>query len=263
MPRFSKRVRYLRLLHGLKNNRLSDRARRLLEDDDDSVEDAVDEALTSLIKTCEGKRYLFRPKKNRKGRSDHFTDDLPPAVEQNGEEVEETVEEAEKRLPWLTDNEFLQKYRMSRNAFDWVLSQIEDYFEFTSIGNKKEGGPQRPVIHQLMVFLKYVGTEGAGGSSPNQRSMFGIGQGTADLYRDRVMRAIMTLKSTYYGWPDEEERKKLSKKVKKKTGFPGVVGIADGTLFPLAFEPQTDDAPDYKGRKHIYTLTVMIVCDYD
>jgi len=57
--------------------------------------------------------------------------------------------------------------------------------------------------------------------------------------------------------------KKLSRKVKKKTGFPNVVGIADGTLFPLAFEPETEDAPDHKGRKHTCTLTVMIVCDYD
>jgi len=93
--------------------------------------------------------------------------------------------------------------------------------------------------------------------------MFGIGQGTADVYRDRVMRAILKLRPTYYNWPDKEERKKLAKKVMKKTGFPNVVGIADGTLFPLAFEPETEDAPDYKGRKHTYTLTVMIICDYD
>jgi len=39
--------------------------------------------------------------------------------------------------------------------------------------------------------------------------------------------------------------------------------LTDGTLFPLAFEPETDDAPDYKGRKHTYTLTVMIICDCD
>ena len=32
---------------------------------------------------------------------------------------------------------------------------------------------------------------------------------------------------------------------------------------PLAFELKTEDAPDFKGRKHLYTLTVMIVCDYD
>jgi len=49
----------------------------------------------------------------------------------------------------------------------------------------------------------------------------------------------------------------------KKTGFPNVVGIADGTLFPLAFELETEGTPDHKGRKHTYTLTIMIICDYD
>jgi len=116
----------------------------------------------------------------------------------------------------------------------------------------------------LMVFLKHIGTEGAGSNSRNQRQMFGIGQGTADVYRDRVMRAILKLRPTCCTWPNKEERKKLSRKVKKKTGFPNVVGIvANGTLFPLAFEPETEDAPDYKGRKHTCTLTVMIVCDCD
>jgi len=152
---------------------------------------------------------------------------------------------------------------MSRFAFDWVLDQIEDCQVFTTVGNKKKGRPQAPVIHQLMVFLKYVGTEGSGTASKNQRNMFGIGEGSSDVYRDRVMTAILKLKPIYYGWPDKDERKKLAKKVQKKTGFPNVIGIADGTLFPLAFEPQTEDAPDYKGRKHLYTLTVMIVCDYD
>ena len=255
MPRFSKRVMFLRHLNGLLNHRLKGRLRRTCEDDDDdSVENAKDAALASMIKHCEGKRYLFRPAKNRKGRADRFSDDLPPL---------ETVEQAEAALPWLTPEEFLQKYRMSRDAFNWVLGQIEDHEEFTMVGNVKEGRPQAPVVHQLMVFLKYIGTEGAGSNSRNQRQMFGIGQGTADVYRDRVMRAILKLRPTYYNWPDKDERKRLSKKVFNKTGFPNVVGIADGTLFPLAFEPETEDAPDYKGQKHTYTLTVMIVCDYD
>ena len=186
-------------------------------------------------------------------------DDLPPDVEDD----DETIEGATEQLPWLSDDEFLQKYRMSRACFDWVLAQIEDYEEFTTVGNEKDGRPQGPVIHQLMVFLRYLGTEGSGANGPNQRNMFGIGKGTADVYRDRVMRAILTLRPVYYGWPDAAERKKISKKIRKKTGVPNVVGIADGTLFPLAFEPETEDAPDYKGRKHLYTLTVMIVCDFD
>ena len=258
MPRFSKRVLFLRHLNGLLNHRLKHRLyRSSADDDDDSIEEAKDAALASIIKHCEGKRYLFRSATYRKGRADRFSDDLPPLPPL------ETVEEATAALPWLTAEEFLQKYRMSRDAFNWVLGQIEDNEEFTTVGNEKKGRPQAPVVHQLMVFLKYVGTEGAGSNSRNQRQMFGIGQGTADLFRDRVMRAILKLRPTYYNWPDKEERKKLAKKVLKKTGFPNVVGIADGTLFPLAFEPETEDAPDYKGRKHTYTLTVMIICDYD
>jgi hypothetical protein len=35
----------------------------------------------------------------------------------------------------------------------------------------------------------------------------------------------------------------------------------DGTLFPLAFRPQSKDAPDYSGRKHAYSLSALIVCD--
>ena len=215
----------------------------------------MDETLLSFIKHCEGERYLFRSKTYRKGRPDRFSDDLPPA---------ETVEDPEAKLPWLSDDEFLQKYRMSRSAFDWVLGQIEDYHEFTKAEKKSQAGrPQAPIIHQLMVFLKCIGTEGSGSASKNQRNMFGIGEGTADVYRDRVTRAILNLRRTYLNWPDKAERKKLSEKVRAKTGFPGVVGIADGTLFPLAFQPETPDYPDYKGRKHLYTLTVMIVCDCD
>jgi hypothetical protein len=46
--------------------------------------------------------------------------------------------------------------------------------------------------------------------------------------------------------------------------FPPCVGVADGTLFPLAFSPCTADAPDYSGRKFIpglipVSLTSIIV----
>ena len=164
--------------------------------------------MASIIKHCEGKHHLFRPTKNRKGQTDRFSDNLPPP---------ETVKQAADALEWLKPEDFLQKHCMSRAAFNWVLGQIEDYKEFTTVGNIKEGRPQAPVIYQLMVFLKYIGTEGAGSNSQNQRQMFGIGQGTAGVYWDRVMRVILKLCPTYYTWHDKEERKKLSRKVTNKT----------------------------------------------
>jgi len=108
------------------------------------------------------------------------------------------VEQAADALPWLTPEEFSQKCCMSREAFIWVLGQIEDHEEFMTVRNTREGHPQAPVVHQLMVFLKCIGTEGAGSNSQNQRQMLGIGQGTSDVYRDRVMRAILKLRPTCY-----------------------------------------------------------------
>jgi DDE superfamily endonuclease len=48
----------------------------------------------------------------------------------------------------------------------------------------------------------------------------------------------------------------------KKYGFPHCVGIVDGTLFPLAFEPETEDAPDCSGRKYGYSLSTVIFSDH-
>jgi len=99
MPQFSKRMLFLRHLNGLLNHRLKHRlCRSTADDDDDSIEEAKDVALASIIKHCEGKRCLFRSATCRKGRADRFSDDLPPL---------ETVEQAAAALPWLTAEEFL------------------------------------------------------------------------------------------------------------------------------------------------------------
>ena len=88
-----------------------------------------------------------------------------------------------------------------------------------------------------------------------------MGYGTAAVYRRRVTKALLHLAEEYITWPDAEERQQISKEIKSKYDFPHCVGLADGTLFPLAFEPQTEDAPDYSGRKYGYSLSTMIICD--
>lgn len=53
----------------------------------------------------------------------------------------------------------------------------------------------------------------------------------------------------------------IAGRIYEACGLPNCVGIIDGTLFPLAFRPQTEDAPDYKGRKYSYSISGIIVCD--
>jgi hypothetical protein len=72
--------------------------------------------------------------------------------------------------PWLNDEAFLQKYRMSRKSFYALLDLIKVHPVFHTARRRK----QAPVAHQLMTWLKYVGTEGSGASNANQRNTFGF-----------------------------------------------------------------------------------------
>jgi hypothetical protein len=159
--------------------------------------------------------------------------------------------------PWLTDEEFLQKYRMHRDSFKMIVSLINNHPAFQSRGRKK----QAPVEHQLMVFLYYIGVSGSGASFPRCRQVFGIGRGTCNDYRKRVVAALRSLSERVVRWPDDRERKTIAKRFMKQYDFINCIAVADGTLFPLTYEPESTDAPDYHGRKHQYSLTTMIVCD--
>ena len=75
--------------------------------------------------------------------------------------------------------------------------------------------------------------------------------------------SILALRDVYYTWPDAEERRELAKLGEIESDFPNCVGIADRTLFLLAFEPEASDAPDYSGRKYGFSITTMIICDYN
>jgi hypothetical protein len=170
------------------------------------------------------------------------------------------LDEEDDDLPWMTDAEFLRKYRVSKVSFDRLLKLIQGHDVFKM--NNKNGRAQRPVAYQLMVFLFYIGTEGSGANNAGQRSTFAISYGVAQVYRERVTSAILALSDKYLHWPDAAERHKIAYEINVLYNFPHCVAIADGTLFPLAFEPETIDAPDYSGRKYGYSLSTLIVCDH-
>jgi hypothetical protein len=202
---------------------------------------AAYESTNSRLNFAEMKRYLFPRGKYRKVNDGVFVRDL------NGEG----------ERPWFTDEEFKQKYRVSREALDHIYEKVKDHKVFKN----KRGPRQLHPKYQLMVLLDYLGTEGSGANNPRQRSYFHIGRGTAHNARKRARKAILSLGPEYYYWPDEDERKKISERYRKKFNLPNCVGVIDGTLFPLLFSPQTEDAADYHGRKYQWSLTCVVVSD--
>jgi hypothetical protein len=113
-----------------------------------------------------------------------------------------------------------------------------------------------------MTFLCFLGTEGNGMSDRKARGVFRLGKGTVTMYKDRVVKAIIAcMFEEYVTWPDEEERRVIAERIRAGFGLPNCVGVADGTLLPLAFRPATEDYADYKGRKMLYSLTMLVVND--
>jgi hypothetical protein len=163
-------------------------------------------------------------------------------------------------IPWLTEDEFRQKYRVSKHSFQELYGLIKDD-PVCSARSGKKGRKQAHPAFQLAVLLKYLGTEGSGNSNPDLRNQFRIGRGTTKLWRDRARVAVRRLRNQALTWPDDSERAVISKRIFEQYDWPNCIGIMDGTLFPLAFEPQTEDAPDYHGRKFAYSITCLIICD--
>ena len=195
MPRSSEKKRYICHLYQILRRRLLERVFRTANGDDDSVEDRKDSALTNAIRSAESRRYLFRSNKYRKAPNERFVLDLP--VEDDNENMEVDSDEETEVQPWLNDMEFLQKYRMSRQNFDKVLLRIKLHNVFKKLEGRS-GRPQTPVSHQLMVFLKMLGTEGSGANGPNQRNTFMIGKGTSVVFCRRVTEAILSLRDEFY-----------------------------------------------------------------
>ena len=84
--------------------------------------------------------------------------------------------------------------------------------------------------------------------------MFGIGRHSAELYRCHCVKVIPSLGPDEISWPDETEREEIAKHIMAKYGWLQCIAVADGTLFPLTYAPQSKDAPDYHGWKHMYSL---------
>lgn len=138
---------------------------------------------------------------------------------------------------------------MSREAFWHLHDLICDDAVFISTGKR----PQRPVKYQWGTFLCRMGSE----SAIKTAGIMSIAEGTVSLYTARVCRAIRGIRDEYLAWPGKERREFLSRTM-REWGFPGCIGIADGSYIHLAFRPR-DNGYAYWCRKKHYAVSFLSV----
>jgi hypothetical protein len=137
MPRISRRSKAITCLTCVVKWRLIGRAMREFDDDEDSLEDMKDLANTIFLSELRRQRYLHRRSKYRKSpATDRFKTDM------NVDSIANDDSSGSSEMPWLLDDEFLQKYRMTRSSFRYVLDLIKDNSIFY---NKRK--QQAPVSH--------------------------------------------------------------------------------------------------------------------
>ena len=191
MPRTSDRQKKIKLVHDALCLRLALRIKRrnrfgVLR----RRWSKVDVVLIMMLHHLETTRYStprkYRRRYNKSNGLTEFERDL-----QTGEGA------------WLTEEEFLQKYRMTRENLENLSELVKHHPTFQNTSGNKQAPPK----YQIMLLLRYLGTEGSGTSNPNLRHTFRTGRGTCSLYRSRAVVAISSLRQQYIYWPDEEERK--------------------------------------------------------
>jgi hypothetical protein len=118
------------------------------------------------------------------------------------------------------------------------------------------------IAHQMMTLLCFLGMEGNGMNDWKGWSVFRAGKGMIRWYKDQVKHAFLDcLYGSYIKWPDQAEQWAIAERIRAEFELPNCIGVTDGSLLPLAFWPSTDDYANYKGRKMICILTMLVVND--
>ncbi|KAL3689187.1 hypothetical protein R1sor_015496 [Riccia sorocarpa] len=78
-------------------------------------------------------------------------------------------------------------------------------------------------------------------------------------YTNRVMIALESAMGHEIAWSDRQERA-INSAHFAGLGFPGCIGLVDGTLVKLSQRPR-DDGETYFDRKSNYSMNVQVICD--
>jgi hypothetical protein len=152
------------------------------------------------------------------------------------------------------DARFKKSLRMARPLFFELLSAIQSHSSFVPLGTKR----QVPVRIQLAVFLMRLGSKETNLELSNR---CGLSDGVIVAILRRVSFVLCeTLKSQYVKWPDGPAKTRIKAAFLEQYGLPDVIGVLDGSHFPLLEAPRKDPET-YFTRKKRYAVHGQATCD--
>lgn len=157
----------------------------------------------------------------------------------------------EETVPLYDDSEFREHFRLSRRIVERISDQYSQsvYFSYQAGGNGKLSSSQ-----QTHIFLWYVGHQTA--SFRDVADRFNISIGMLHTIIKRYSYFLSNLSSQLITWPSNEEKLEILQHF-EENGFPGVIGVIDGTHIKI--DKPAVDPDSYLNRKHFFSIQV---CKY-
>ena len=149
-------------------------------------------------------------------------------------------------LPSYEDIKFKKVLRMLSENFKSLVNLIKNHSIFQNNSPKQ----QAPVELQLAVFLRRLGSRN---DIFSICSNYGIAEGTVILFCKRVMKAIISYKTSYIKWPTGQARKFVHEEFKAIEGIEDIIRSIDGIYFILQ-NASKKDKEVYFTRKKRYAL---------
>jgi len=147
---------------------------------------------------------------------------------------------------------------MTRASFNILAFTISN----DSIFHNQSGNSQASPASQRATALYFLGSFVS--STVRAAAQLGIGEGTARLYCQRCIIALIHLSCRYIRWPKPGTRefRIMRSKIVCKSQFPGCVRFLDGTSIIIQYTPSFH-GETYFNRKKQYTLNLQAISDSD
>ena len=150
-------------------------------------------------------------------------------------------------------------FRVSKLSYEALLRLIEHHPVFYNNSTCE----QTPVSKQLHVALYYFGCDGSAGSWIQVGSRFGIGEGTVQLFVNRVLTAILYYEDNLVKWPQpgSEHYQQMIDMHLHLHGFPNCLGFVDSSHFNIFRRPFGQGGNTFWNHHDRYSLNGMFIVD--
>ncbi|XP_055909458.1 putative nuclease HARBI1 isoform X1 [Eupeodes corollae] len=153
----------------------------------------------------------------------------------------------------VPDNLFVLYFRLSKHAFQYVLSQISSGFQTTQ-------SSAIPPILKLACALRFLGCGSYQNSVGNDFEL-GFSQPTVSVVLSEVLNLLEARICPVWINADmsTNEKQEARNYFFQRAGLPGIVGCVDGTHIGIIAPAQLQH--QYLNRKGFYSLNAMVACD--